>query len=251
MATKRTYSQAQRRALLHADRERGHLRLTDSAGNRMHGMTLRALLRHGLIQRLWQPIPLTEFGAAEALRLHQEQTTQHRYLSSNRQPLLVPAHPNRDGVESKPKHQQRNRDHAMPPPLRTRNTHDNGIVTHEPTRSGDDDLADRQPVAFTCPKGHDLSITFAGAAIPPSTWECRHHGIQAQRQCQDTRPPEQQPAKPRSHWDLLRERRLEPELAQLLDTQLHALHTGQLITVDQWLHQAQAPRKPTTATRHP
>jgi len=70
MATKRTYSQAQRRALLNADRERGHLRLTDSAGNRVHGMTLRALLRRGLIQRLWRPIPLTEFGAAEALRLH-------------------------------------------------------------------------------------------------------------------------------------------------------------------------------------
>jgi len=44
-----TYSDGQRRALLNADLERGHLRLTDSVGNRVHGMTLRALLRHGLI----------------------------------------------------------------------------------------------------------------------------------------------------------------------------------------------------------
>jgi len=68
-----TYSEAQRRALLNADLEHGHMRLTDSAGNRVHGMTLRALLRHGLIERLWRPIPLTELGAAEALRLHDAQ----------------------------------------------------------------------------------------------------------------------------------------------------------------------------------
>jgi hypothetical protein len=68
-----TYSEAQRRALLNADLERGHLRLADSAGNRVHGMTLRTLLRHGLIGRLWRPIPLTEFGAAEARRLHDAQ----------------------------------------------------------------------------------------------------------------------------------------------------------------------------------
>ena len=74
-----TYSEAQRRALLNADLERGHLRLTDSAGNRVHGMTLRTLLRHGLIERLWPPIPLTEFGAAEAQRLHdaQDQGAKH------------------------------------------------------------------------------------------------------------------------------------------------------------------------------
>jgi hypothetical protein len=40
-----TYSEAQRRAL-NADLECGHLRLTDSAGNRVHGMTLRTLLRN-------------------------------------------------------------------------------------------------------------------------------------------------------------------------------------------------------------
>lgn len=68
-----THSDGQRRALLNADLERGHLRLTDSAGNRVHGMTLRALLRHGLIERLWPPVPLTEFGAAEALRLQDAQ----------------------------------------------------------------------------------------------------------------------------------------------------------------------------------
>jgi hypothetical protein len=68
-----TYSEAQHRALLNADLDCGHLRLTDSAGNRVHGMTLRTLQRHGLIERLWRPIPLTAFGAAEALRLHDAQ----------------------------------------------------------------------------------------------------------------------------------------------------------------------------------
>jgi|SRR5215470_10410257 len=68
-----TYSDAQRRALLNADLERGRMRLTDSAGNRVHGMTLRTLLRHGLIEWLWPPIPLTEFGATEARRLRDAQ----------------------------------------------------------------------------------------------------------------------------------------------------------------------------------
>lgn len=121
------------------------------------------------------------------------------------------------------------------PPLRAHTTRDSGIFTHEPIRVRDDALAARQSVAFTCPQGHEFTVTFADDAAPPGTWECRQHSVNAERN--DTRPPEHQPTKARSHWDMLSQRRPEPELAQLLDTQLNALRAGQLVTVEQWLRQ--------------
>jgi RNA polymerase-binding protein len=127
------------------------------------------------------------------------------------------------------------------PPLRTHKTRDHSIFTHEPIRGPDDDLAARQSVAFTCPQGHQFTITFADDAVPPSTWECRQHSVTAERK--DALPQEQQPTKARSHTDMLHERRPESELAQLLDTQLKALRAGQLQTVEQWLHQAQEHRQ--------
>jgi hypothetical protein len=48
----------------------------------------------------------------------------------------------------------------------------------------------------------------------------------------------------RSHWDLLRERRSESELAHLLNTQLNALQSGQLLS-EQRLHLARATKKRT------
>jgi len=127
-------------------------------------------------------------------------------------------------------------------PRRTRTTHDRGIFTHEPAQIHDDDLAARQSVEFTCPQGHTFSVTFADDAIPPRTWECRQHGVPAE--LNNTRPREHQPTKARSHWDMLSQRRPEPELAQLLNTQLNALRAGQLVTVEQWLrHNADNTKK--------
>jgi RNA polymerase-binding protein len=124
------------------------------------------------------------------------------------------------------------------PPLRTHTTHDHGTFTHKLAHVHDDDLAARQSVEFVCPQGHRFSLTFADDAIPPRTWECRQHGVPAEpAELNDTRPPEHQPTKARSHWDMLSQRRREPELVQLLDTQLNALQTGQLVTVEQWLRQ--------------
>lgn len=120
----------------------------------------------------------------------------------------------------------------MPPLRRTRKTHNRGNFTHEPIRVRDD-LADRQSAAFTCPKGHEFRSTFAASAVPPKTWECRHHSIQAEYK--DTPPQEQQPARTHNHWDMIRQRRSESELAQLLTSQLQALRAGQLVTVEQWL----------------
>jgi RNA polymerase binding protein RbpA len=107
-------------------------------------------------------------------------------------------------------------------------------------RVPDDDLTARQSVAFTCPQGHEFTLTFADNAIPPCTWECRQHSVTAEHK---DALPQEQPTKARSHWDMVNERRPESELAQLLDTQLKALRAGQLQTVGQWLHQAQATRK--------
>ena len=62
----RPYSEAQPCALPQADQEHGHPRRTDGTGHRVPAMTPPTPLGHGLIQPLWPPIPLTEFGAAQA-----------------------------------------------------------------------------------------------------------------------------------------------------------------------------------------
>jgi len=125
--------------------------------------------------------------------------------------------------------------------LRTHTTRDGGIFAPKPIGVPDDDLAARQPAEFACPRGHEFTVSFADDVVPPSVWECRQHGVEAG--LKGALPQAQQSANTRSHWDMLRERRPESELARLLDTRLDALRAGQLVTVGQWLRQAQAMRK--------
>jgi RNA polymerase binding protein RbpA len=125
--------------------------------------------------------------------------------------------------------------------LRTHATRHSGIFAPDPMGVPDDDLAPRRPAEFACPRGHEFTVSFADDVVPPSVWECRRHGVEAG--LKGALPQGQQSAGTRSHWDMLRERRPESELARLLDTQLNALRAGQLVTVGQWLRQAQAMRK--------
>jgi hypothetical protein len=113
-------------------------------------------------------------------------------------------------------------------------TPDHGIFAHEPVRNGD--LATRRSVGFRCPRAHTFTVTFAGDAELPDSWECRRHSVESGRIGILHQPA---PAAPRTHWDMVRERRPEPELARLLKDQLKTLRTGQLLPVDQWLHQRQ------------
>ena len=95
-----------------------------------------------------------------------------------------------------------------------------GTVSYETDR--DHDLAPRRPTVYACPKGHDFAVSFADDAEPPMTWECRLHGNES-RLFDGDEPQPKKIKPPRTHWDMLLERRSIPELEELLDERLMEL----------------------------
>jgi RNA polymerase-binding protein len=92
-----------------------------------------------------------------------------------------------------------------------------GATSYENDRNTD--LAPRQEVAFDCPKGHHFSVPFAAEAEVPPTWECRVCGATAFTSSADL-PAPKKVKPPRSHWDMLRERRSIADLEQVLAERL-------------------------------
>ncbi|WP_399342797.1 RNA polymerase-binding protein RbpA [Umezawaea sp. Da 62-37] len=88
---------------------------------------------------------------------------------------------------------------------------------------GDEDVAPapQQSAEFTCPQGHAFVVPFAEGAELPGNWECRQHGVTGGRVGDKSAKPRQKP--PRTHWDMLLERRSIPELETLLDDTLRGL----------------------------
>jgi hypothetical protein len=77
-------------------------------------------------------------------------------------------------------------------------------------------------VVYACPKGHDFTVSFADDAESPMVWECRLHGNEAT--LVDGIAPEPKKTKPpRTHWDMLMERRSVQQLEELLDERLTEL----------------------------
>ncbi|WP_246869248.1 RNA polymerase-binding protein RbpA [Saccharopolyspora sp. ASAGF58] len=90
------------------------------------------------------------------------------------------------------------------------------------SRPGDQGAAPCRTVQYSCPQSHKFAVPFSGDADVPPTWECRMHGTASKRI--DGSEPEQKKAKPpRTHWDVLLERRTIPELDELLHQRLAAL----------------------------
>jgi hypothetical protein len=95
-----------------------------------------------------------------------------------------------------------------------------GAVSYETDRNHD--LAPRRVVRYACPKGHDFEVPFSDDAELPLTWECRLHGAESKKM--DGTEPEMKKAKPpRTHWDMLLERRTISELEELLTERLEEL----------------------------
>ncbi|GGT01596.1 MULTISPECIES: RNA polymerase-binding protein RbpA [Planobispora] len=95
-----------------------------------------------------------------------------------------------------------------------------GATSYENDRNTD--LAPRQEVSYTCPKGHRFDVPFAAEAEIPATWECRMCGAVALRV--DGEQPEAKKAKPpRTHWDMLLERRTIEDLEEVLNERLAIL----------------------------
>src|SRR5262249_21423297 len=99
-----------------------------------------------------------------------------------------------------------------------------GIFSYQPTCDYDN-VAARRSVSFACPRGHTFMVTFADKVDLPASWECRQRGVEGQRKGIS----HNQPVTQRIHLDMLRERRTEPELAQLFAEQIKELRAGRLV----------------------
>ena|SRR5258707_5268498 len=99
-----------------------------------------------------------------------------------------------------------------------------GTTSYETDR--DTDLAPRHNVVFDCPAGHSFGVPLADEAEIPATWECRVCGATAL--LRDGVAPEAKKGRtPRTHWDMLLERRSVEELEDVLAERLAELHASQ------------------------
>jgi hypothetical protein len=97
-----------------------------------------------------------------------------------------------------------------------------GAVSYESDRNTE--LAPRQTREYLCVKGHQFEVPFAVDAEVPTTWECKFDGSVAR--LVDGSEPEQKKAKPpRTHWDMLLERRSISELEDILNERLQEVRT--------------------------
>ncbi len=88
-------------------------------------------------------------------------------------------------------------------------------------------FVDRKQVIYECPDGTQFAIAMATDAEPPATWENRDGQIGKLRDA--VAVEDKKPVKPpRTHWDMLMERRTEDDLKVLLDERLELLRSGRL-----------------------
>lgn len=95
-----------------------------------------------------------------------------------------------------------------------------GATSYENDRNTD--LAPRQDVAFDCPNGHNFTVPFAAEAELPPTWECRVCGATAAA-VSGQAPTAKKVKPPRSHWDMLMERRTVEDLEAVLAERLQVI----------------------------
>ncbi|WP_263247224.1 RNA polymerase-binding protein RbpA [Saccharopolyspora rosea] len=96
------------------------------------------------------------------------------------------------------------------------------IGRNDPQQADDYAPAPRQRTTYSCPTGHEFEVPLATDADVPDVWECPRHSIPAR----SPRSRSSTPAatkRPRTHWDMLLERRTRPELEALLQERLDML----------------------------
>ncbi len=81
------------------------------------------------------------------------------------------------------------------------------------------EFAARRTLGFDCERGHHFEVAFSTEAELPTEWECPRCGSPAARS-DGTRPEEKDVKPPRTHWDMLLERRSIAELEELLAERL-------------------------------
>ena len=82
--------------------------------------------------------------------------------------------------------------------------------------------APRNIAAYRCERGHEFSVPFSEEAEIPTSWECRLDG--GVGLLIDGPAPEAKKVKaPRTHWDMLMERRSIADLEEVLAERLDVL----------------------------
>lgn len=90
------------------------------------------------------------------------------------------------------------------------------------------EFAARQTITYECPLAHLTVVPMSVEADVPPTWECSECGQVATLRGEED-PEDEEPKKaPRTHWDMLLERRSLEELQVLLDERLEMLRTGEV-----------------------
>ena len=93
------------------------------------------------------------------------------------------------------------------------------------------DFAPRQEIEYVCPAEHRFTMPFSVEADVPATWECKVCGQTAL--LVDGTPPEEKSGKPpRTHWDMLMERRSVADLEEVLAERLGVLRAGGIASGD-------------------
>ena len=111
-----------------------------------------------------------------------------------------------------------------------------GAVSYETDR--DHDLAPRQMIKYQTEDGEVFDVPFAHDAEIPGTWMCRNgqEGVLVEGEGLDSKPAKP----PRTHWDMLRERRSIEELDVLLDERIDKLRARRRAALKQEKEQEKA-----------
>ena len=96
-----------------------------------------------------------------------------------------------------------------------------GAVSYETDRNHD--LAPRQVVRYVSASGFEFEVPFANDAEAPATWESPQGGLG--RRMDGVEPETKKTKPPRTHWDMLLERRSVDELEELLKERLDIIKT--------------------------
>ena len=97
-----------------------------------------------------------------------------------------------------------------------------GAVSYETDRNHD--LAPRQVARYRTDNGEEFDVPFADDAEIPGAWLCRN-GLEGTL-IEGNIPEAKKVKPPRTHWDMLLERRSVTELEELLEESLGILRSG-------------------------
>lgn len=84
------------------------------------------------------------------------------------------------------------------------------------------ELSERQRAEFRCPAGHEFTVVFSATAELPVTWDCKSCDLAGIRLDQGVEIDREAVVVdgPRTHYDMVLERRSREELEELLEEML-------------------------------